>query len=156
MKQLFFAFFIAAIAFSSCTNKDNENTASENNTGTKYIPVQTTIGQYWYDFNFTHSCTNIRLSDSLCYITMEYDGKDAIRAIADIGDGEIKDIKLPASILNTNLASAYSKFLSNGCIVFAHDCPIYDSMILTQVSQNYIPAGKYPIFLVNSDIVITF
>ncbi len=157
MKKFVIIFFAATMAITSCTNKDNENNASTIARNSKEAPVVTTLCHFWKHPKAYYDCVEAKVSDSLCYITMGCDGKEAVQALADIdpNDHHIKYITIPNyTSLSGGLSLYYQKYISLGHIKFEYDCPIYDTNILSKVSIPYIPAGTYNITKSGNNAVI--
>ena len=70
-------------------------------------------------------------------------------------NGRIGNIEINTSNMPLNIKKSFLRYLENGTITFAVNCPITDPELLSLIKTNYIPAGTYPIRLENNNFVIT-
>ncbi len=154
MKKILISIIAATMCLASCTTKDGEE-ASVNKKNNRQIPVKTTLCHYWFDPTSYHNCLEAKASDSLCYIKVGCNDKNSMPATASISGNKLDKLIIKTSLLNSfGFQSAYTSYLNDGNIRFYYDCPIYDTVILTNINTNYIPAGTYLIEQDDSTVVI--
>ena len=70
-------------------------------------------------------------------------------------DGRITRLVLQSDAMEPEIREIYNEFIKEGSITFSENCPIADPKIVEAVGVDHIPAGKYPICLEGTEIIIT-
>lgn len=163
-KSLFFLAALAGLAISvvtiSCNKTEVAETTPQEMPAMKPIII-VTPHEWWLTEEFPNECIEGITPHliELCYYSLESDLDpnntwgmqiEERRPAEMVYEDYLEQDMKPAR------REAYDRFLRNGFIDLNYDCPILDPALLSKIDTDYIPAGTYPIFLRDGDLVIRF
>lgn len=157
MKRIFFALPMMALLCISCSKTEQQPVqgfkSTESTASVRSNAKQTLCLYWWTGDPYEHECIDYTVTDSLCYMTLGCEDLYSLAVDLDIDDdmGNLTAIRIPVSSLNPAQRTAFGMYLDRGFISFADDSPIDDGNIL----GDNIPAGNYPISMVDSTFVIS-
>lgn len=163
-KSLFFLAALAGLAISVVTISCNKNEVAETTPQEMPAmkpPIRVTPYEFWRNQEYPDICV-----EHMTENVIEFCGYSAISHVnpGDIWNMWIEEMRPMEMVYEDYLEQdmkparreAYDRFLRNGFIDLKYDCPILDPALLSKIDTDYIPAGTYPIFLRDGDLVIRF
>ena len=162
MKKLLFLLPLMALVFFSCSKTEQQATPTMPQTDSvkplMLPPLQTTLCIFWWCGDpLADTCWNYVTSDSICWIVFGCETEADIIANLSIDDntGRLTEARIDKTdLVSAGFWTAFNKYINQGFISIAHDSPIDDEALLDVLTLDYLPAGNYPISLVNNTTVV--